>query len=241
MAPGSPKAWPGASARARTRRHRASGLTCTAMGAESSCAAEHVPRPLFARGSRGPGGRARWASPPRARDHGAMVLGRHPRRRERHPRPRPPVGTRRWRGRRRHASRTAGELDALAHRELGRRSQIQQLICADTQGVAHIGRECARIVETRPSASSRQPVQPSRRTRASGANAASRGSRPWRRRSAATSRGIATVLAGEAVTPAAQRAPRGKLRPTQCDPNVPTASRWPAAQDLHPSLACRRA
>ena len=41
----------------------------------------------------------------------------------------------------------ARELHALAHRDLRRGSQVQKLICSDAKGIAHVGRESARIVE----------------------------------------------------------------------------------------------
>ena len=41
----------------------------------------------------------------------------------------------------------ARKLHALAHRDLRRSSQVEQLIRTDTQRIAHVGRKRARVVE----------------------------------------------------------------------------------------------
>ena len=112
------------------------------------------------------------------------------------------------------------QLDALAHRELGRRSQIQQLVRADTQGVAHIGRESAHILEI---AAERIVQAPGSGRHAQRELTGERGVTGLEAHGGADIARdlarIATVLARGGKDPQGSEAPRGKLGcPTQCDP-----------------------
>ena len=137
----------------------------------------------------------------------------------------------------------ARKLHALAHRDLRRSSQVEQLIRTDTQRIAHVGRKRARVVEH----AVESVVQATAATRDTQCEAARKGGIAHVERSRCAGVGgefadIAPRLAGGDQNAQGNKAPRRQFgRLTQGDPKCPGPRAGRQPRTWRPSRACRQA